>query len=197
MIAYETLIRAALADGVIQENERMMLESVRTSNQISEADAKMAERKLREELGIGPVSQEEETYYSLLKTAFADGVLSESEAAMLQSMKTTLEVSDDREAVLKENVVRELGVGVPINASEETYYSLLKTAFADGVLSESEGAMLQSMKASLGVSDEREAAFKKGMGADVAPPAPEEKEEEKEKGTEEKPESEGESGDSQ
>ena len=75
MMDYETVIRAALVDGVIQENERMMLESVRTSNQISEADAKMTERKLREELGIGPISQEEETYYSLLKTAFADGVL--------------------------------------------------------------------------------------------------------------------------
>ena len=73
----------------------------------------------------------------------------------------------------------------------------MKTAYADGALSESEAAMLQSMKATLGVSDEREAAFKKGMGAGEAPPAQEEKEAEKQDDTEEKPAPESDSTDSQ
>ncbi len=99
--SYQMLFRTALQDRKIDASERQMLESFRSANEISEEEVRKAEWKVRKALKIGPSSQNEETYFSLLKTAYSDGKLTPGEAAMLKSMKAGFGISDEREAAIK------------------------------------------------------------------------------------------------
>jgi hypothetical protein len=218
---YQMLMRMALQDGRVADGERRVLERAVLDEGLTDAQRKQAEWQVHGELGTGPVNQAEDTYWEILRAAYEDGVLAQSEAALLELMKGRLGLSRERAQVLKVllampavevsadseaistaqsdglrtyrelvqtalsdrsidateeqmlasfrrahgfsevdakgvelDVRRTLRIG-PINPEEETYFSLLKTAFADGDLSASEVALLEGLRGKMGISDQR------------------------------------------
>lgn len=101
--SYRVLVRTALMDRKIDANEHTMLKQVALSDMLSEDEAQEVVLGVKKELGIGPQTEPEKTYYNVLKTALTDGKLSDTEEAMLQSMQTSLNLSDERTKSLKQD----------------------------------------------------------------------------------------------
>jgi hypothetical protein len=98
--SYKVLVRTALMDRTIDKNEAQMLEQVALADQIAADEAQAFLDEIQKELGIGPQNDTEATYFTVLKTALSDGSLSDSEAAMLQSMKNSLGIDNQRAEIL-------------------------------------------------------------------------------------------------
>jgi len=104
MASYRLLYIAALDDRKVDEKERTLLGVMRGAFEFPASKVKKLEREVRKELGIGPVDQEEEIYFKLLETAYADDMLTNSEVALLNTMKLNFEISDERELELKKEL---------------------------------------------------------------------------------------------
>ncbi len=98
--AYRVLVRTALMDRHIDANEQSMLKQIAESDKLTEDAAAEVLMMTKKELGIGPQTEPEKTYFTVLKTALADGELSATEEAMLQSMQASLKLSDERVTAL-------------------------------------------------------------------------------------------------
>jgi len=101
--SYRVLVRTALMDRKIDANEHTMLKQVALSDMLSDDEAQEVVLNVKKELGIGPQTEPEKTYFSVLKTALSDGKLSDTEEAMLQSMQSSLNLSDERTKSLKQD----------------------------------------------------------------------------------------------
>ena len=230
---HKLLVRAALRDFRIDENEHHLIESARQTSNLAQDEANSAEKEIRKLLGVGPQTPSEEAFYKALESAHGDGLLSPLESDILASMVKSLGLSqarsialerslpiqakvqeieeesgvvpartesykvlvrtalmdrkiDANEAQMLEQVAladqipadklqgflaeiqKELGIG-PQNDIEATYFSVLKTAFLDGNLSNSEAAMLQSMKTSLAIDDQRAEILLQDVQAGTSP----------------------------
>jgi len=98
--AYRVLVRTALMDRHIDANEQSMLKQIAESDKLTNDDAAEILMMTRKELGIGPQSEPEKTYFTVLKTALSDGELSTTEEAMLQSMQASLKLAAERVTAL-------------------------------------------------------------------------------------------------
>jgi DNA-binding Lrp family transcriptional regulator len=91
--AYRRALEQALEDGVITSDEEAILRSLRDSLDITEDDHnqifKLVSFKKRDNL------KELETYRRALAQALEDGVITEDEQAILESLRDTLKISDD------------------------------------------------------------------------------------------------------
>ena len=100
---YRVLVRTALMDRHIDSNEENMLRHIAGSDHLDENKVAEVLMAVKKELGIGPQTEQENTYFSVLKTALLDGGLSEPEEAMLQSMQASLNMNADRVEALKKD----------------------------------------------------------------------------------------------
>lgn len=98
--AYRVLVRTALMDRHIDANEQSMLKQIAETDKLTEDAAAEVLIMTKKELGIGPQTEPEKTYFTVLKTALADGDLSATEEAMLQSMQSSLKLSTERVTAL-------------------------------------------------------------------------------------------------
>ena len=102
--SYRILVRTALMDRKIDGNEVLMLKRVQEAEHLSETATQDVLANVRAELGIGPQNPAEKTYFEVLKTARADGEVSPGEAALLESMKASLGLPDERATALEKDL---------------------------------------------------------------------------------------------
>ena len=94
---YLDMLRQALVDGVIHEEEEALLRTVQVAFDI---DAETHERILNQALQQPYITPELEAYSSVLKTALIDGIITSDESAMLETLRRTTGVSDQEHAML-------------------------------------------------------------------------------------------------
>ena len=91
------MLRQALVDGVIHEEEEALLRTVQVAFDIV---AETHERILNQALQQPYTTPELEAYSSVLKTALIDGIITSDESAMLETLRRTTGVSDQEHAML-------------------------------------------------------------------------------------------------
>lgn len=94
---YLDMLRQALVDGVIHEEEEALLRTVQVAFDI---DNETHERILNQALQQPYTTPELEAYSSVLKTALIDGIITSDESAMLETLRRTTGVSDQEHAML-------------------------------------------------------------------------------------------------
>ena len=94
---YLDMLRQALVDGVIHEEEEALLRTVQVAFDI---DAETHERILNQALQQPYITPELEAYSSVLKTALIDGIITNDESAMLETLRRTTGISDQEHAML-------------------------------------------------------------------------------------------------
>ena len=94
---YLDMLRQALVDGVIHEEEEALLRTVQVAFDI---DTETHERILNQALEQPYITPELEAYSSVLKTALIDGIITSDESAMLETLRRTTGVSDQEHAML-------------------------------------------------------------------------------------------------
>jgi len=94
---YLDMLRQALVDGVIHEEEEALLRTVQVAFDI---DAETHERILNRALQQPYITPELEAYSSVLKTALIDGIITSDESAMLETLRETTGISDQEHAML-------------------------------------------------------------------------------------------------
>ena len=94
---YLDMLRQALVDGVIHEEEEALLRTVQVAFDI---DGETHERILNQALQQPYITPELEAYSSVLKTALIDGIITSDESAMLETLRRTTGVSDQEHAML-------------------------------------------------------------------------------------------------
>jgi tellurite resistance protein len=105
--SYRVLVQTALMDRQLDSNEKTMLKQIAQSSNLTPDAAAEVLMALKQKLGIGPQDDPERTYFLVLKTALSDGTLSATEEAMLQSMQTSLNLTAERVAALKQDAALE------------------------------------------------------------------------------------------
>lgn len=101
--AYRVLVQTALMDRKIDANEKTMLKQIAQANNLTEEEASKVVMETKTSLGIGPQTEPEKTYFTVLNTALSDGALSPAEEAMLQSMQASLNLTTERTSALKKD----------------------------------------------------------------------------------------------
>ena len=94
---YLDMLRQALVDGVIHEEEEALLRTVQVAFDI---DGETHERILNQALQQPYITPELEAYSSVLKTALIDGIITSDESAMLETLRRTTGISDQEHAML-------------------------------------------------------------------------------------------------
>ena len=94
---YLDMLRQALVDGVIHEEEEALLRTVQVAFDI---DTETHERILNQALQQPYITPELEAYSSVLKTALIDGIITSDESAMLETLRRTTGISDQEHAML-------------------------------------------------------------------------------------------------
>ena len=94
---YLDMLRQALVDGVIHEEEEALLRTVQVAFDI---DSETHERILNQALQQPYITPELEAYSSVLKTALIDGIITSDESAMLETLRRTTGISDQEHAML-------------------------------------------------------------------------------------------------
>ncbi len=94
---YLDMLRQALVDGVIHEEEEALLQTVQIAFDI---DSETHERILKQAQQQPYITPELEAYRSVLKTALIDGIITEDEAAMLKTLRKETEINEQEHAML-------------------------------------------------------------------------------------------------
>lgn len=94
---YLDMLRQALVDGVIHEEEDALLKTVQIAFDI---DADAHERILKIALQQPYITPEIEAYRSVLRTALIDGIITSDESAMLETLRKTTGISNQEHAML-------------------------------------------------------------------------------------------------
>ena len=94
---YLAMLRQALVDGVIHEEEDALLKTVQIAFDI---DADAHERILKIALQQPYITPEIEAYRSVLRTALIDGIITSDESAMLETLRKTTGITNQEHAML-------------------------------------------------------------------------------------------------
>ncbi len=94
---YLDMLRQALDDGEIIEDEVALLETMRVAFEI---DSKTHEQLLAEAREDPILDEKTMAYRATLVTALEDGMISSDEDAMLQTLRKTMDISDSKHASL-------------------------------------------------------------------------------------------------
>ncbi|MGB1985351.1 MAG: hypothetical protein ACPIBN_06970 [Candidatus Poseidoniaceae archaeon] len=94
---YLDMLRQALVDGVIHEEEDALLKTVQIAFDI---DADAHERILKTALQQPYITPEIEAYRSVLRTALIDGIITSDESAMLETLRKTTGITNQEHAML-------------------------------------------------------------------------------------------------
>jgi len=94
---YLDMLRQALVDGVIHEEEEALLKTVQIAFDI---DTDTHERMFKIALQQPYITPEIEAYRSVLRTALIDGIITSDESAMLETLRKTTGISNQEHAML-------------------------------------------------------------------------------------------------
>ena len=94
---YLDMLRQALVDGVIHEEEDALLKTVQIAFDI---DTDAHERILKIALQQPYITPEIEAYRSVLRTALIDGIITSDESAMLETLRKTTGITNQEHAML-------------------------------------------------------------------------------------------------
>ena len=94
---YLDMLRQALVDGVIHEEEEALLKTVQIAFDI---DTDTHERMFKIALQQPYITPEIEAYRSVLRTALIDGIITSDESAMLETLRKTTGITNQEHAML-------------------------------------------------------------------------------------------------
>jgi tetratricopeptide (TPR) repeat protein len=101
---YKITLEKVWEDGILTEEEAVLLQGLRTTLNISQEIHDELEKEVKE--NINQVTNE--TYRLVLEQAWNDGIITEDESAMLQKLRRGLKISDEVHAVIESQVKKHL-----------------------------------------------------------------------------------------
>ncbi len=158
--AGENLIRRMLAraweDGKITKDEQQLLSEVVEFIGIHPDRVRRLSDEARRSINAPPP---EEVYREMLQQALIDGEIVEDEDALLDTMREAFGIDSDTHRKLLKEALKE----VVLDEKSEAYKATLVTALADGMITNDEDAMLETLRDKLGISE----AFHASMLAEL------------------------------
>jgi len=152
--AGESLVRRLFArawqDGRITKDEQLLLNEVVDFLGMHPDRVRRLSNEARREIDVPPP---EEIYLDMLRQALVDGVIHEEEEALLQ----TVQIAFDIDSNTHERILRQAKQQPYITPELEAYRSVLKTALVDGVITNDESAMLETLRKETGISEQEHA----------------------------------------
>jgi len=154
--AGENLVRRLFAraweDGKITKDEQYLLNEVVDFIGIHPQRVIRISEEARKTQNAPPP---EDVYLDMLRQALIDGEIVDDEIALLKTMRDSFGIDDDTHRKLLEEAKRQ-----PIlDEATSTYRSTLITALEDGMITNDEAAMLETLRSSLGISDSTHATL--------------------------------------
>ena len=154
--AGEALVRRMFArawqDGRITKDEQLLLNEVVDFLGMHPERVRRLSNEARREINAPPP---EEIYLDMLRQALVDGVIHEEEEALLKTVQIAFDIDDTTHQQLLNQAILE-----PINRPEyEAYRSVLSTALIDGVITNDESAMLETLRQQTGISEQEHATM--------------------------------------
>ena len=144
------LLARAWEDCKITSDEQNLLDEVIGFLSMHPERVHRLSEEARRERGAPPP---EEVYKDMLDQAMIDGVIVEEETALLQTMRDAFAIDLETH----ERLLDELIKGPTIRAELSTYSAAMDTALDDGRITEDEGAILSTLRISLGVTEQEHA----------------------------------------
>ncbi|MDP6865542.1 MAG: hypothetical protein QGG62_01245, partial [Candidatus Poseidoniaceae archaeon] len=152
--AGESLVRRLFArawqDGRITKDEQLLLNEVVDFLGMHPDRVRRLSNEARREIDVPPP---EEIYLDMLRQALVDGVIHEEEEALLQ----TVQIAFDIDSNTHERILKQAKQQPYITPELEAYRSVLKTALIDGVITNDESAMLETLRKETGISEQEHA----------------------------------------
>ena len=149
--AGEALIRRMFArawqDGRITKDEQLLLNEVVDFLGMHPERVRRLSNEARREIDAPPP---EEIYLDMLRQALVDGVIHDEEEALLKTFQIAFDIDDhSHERILKVALQKPY-----ITPEVEAYRSVLTTALLDGVITDDESAMLETLRKETGISNQ-------------------------------------------
>ncbi len=152
--AGEALVRRMFArawqDGRITKDEQLLLNEVVDFLGMHPERVRRLSNEARRETNAPPP---EEIYLDMLRQALVDGVILEEEEALLTTVKIAFDIDEDtHDRILNQALLQPY-----IPPEHDAYRSVLKTALFDGVITNDESAMLETLREETGISQQEHA----------------------------------------
>ena len=96
-----------------------------------------------------PTRPEHEIYFIALRQVWEDGIVTEDEKRMLEGLQNSLGITQDEHRFMESKLVREDG-----DQRLNIYSKVLAQAWADGILTNDEQALVSRLKEKLNITDE-------------------------------------------
>lgn len=141
-------------DGKIDDQERMFLERKRMKLGISEERAQQIEAMF----STPDLTEDEKSYIEVVKDFVVDGAIPNSAMRMLARERKTLNLTDERAAELEKLVLKgnsEESPTVELTEDEKEFVDCLNDVIVDGKIPDNAQRMINRMKTSLNISDQR------------------------------------------
>ena len=154
--AGEALVRRMFArawqDGRITKDEQLLLNEVVDFLGMHPERVRRLSNEARREINAPPP---EEIYLDMLRQALVDGVIHEEEEALLKTVQIAFDIDEITHQDLLNQAILD-----PINSPEyEAYRSVLSTALIDGIITNDESAMLETLRQQTGISEREHATI--------------------------------------
>ena len=154
--AGEALVRRMFArawqDGRITKDEQLLLNEVVDFLGMHPERVRRLSNEARREINAPPP---EEIYLDMLRQALVDGVIHEEEEALLKTVQIAFDIDEVTHQELLNQAILD-----PINSPEyEAYRSVLSTALIDGIITNDESAMLETLRQQTGISEQEHATI--------------------------------------
>ena len=154
--AGEALVRRMFArawqDGRITKDEQLLLNEVVDFLGMHPERVRRLSNEARREINAPPP---EEIYLDMLRQALVDGVIHEEEEALLKTVQIAFDIDEETHQELLNQAILD-----PINSPEyEAYRSVLSTALIDGIITNDESAMLETLRQQTGISEQEHATM--------------------------------------
>ena len=154
--AGEALVRRMFArawqDGRITKDEQLLLNEVVDFLGMHPERVRRLSNEARREINAPPP---EEIYLDMLRQALVDGVIHEEEEALLKTVQIAFDIDEITHQDLLNQAILD-----PINSPEyEAYRSVLSTALIDGIITNDESAMLETLRQQTGISEQEHATI--------------------------------------
>ena len=143
---YDNIVRTAWADGVVTKDEQAMLDDMAMYLGLEPHDTEPIDKRVREE-SIDPEAENSSLYKQMLEVAWQDGEVDANEQAMLDSLAGMLGLDSARNVQLDWVFDR-------LDDRLRAYCSAMEAAWDDGIVTDDEDNMLQSMRDSLTITEE-------------------------------------------
>lgn len=140
------LFKKAWSDGKITKDEQVILgEVIHFVGMTPELVSEISDRARSNQASKNPDS----VYFEMLKQALVDGQIVSDETALLNTLKSALKISTETHNELLNKAKQEM----LLSPNVVSYKSALSTALKDGVITDDELSILESLRESLNISE--------------------------------------------